>query len=1086
MNNNINFYNCKYINSLDNNNTFNINYENNNFNSNNEIKNEFMYHESEFFDYDFFHDKENIKISNQYKDEKLQITSSELKILTKFDECKEMYERYKTKCEKVHFGNIIVNTLVWNCQRINLKLRRRDLKINFLKDVLNYNKIDIIYLIDVANFRQSTILNGYTKYDDGRNLLFVLNEIKDNFSVDRDNNIIVSDEINMIFTYLIPNSPNLKQIQKLRMYAAKGYKMFGDFNYDSNSKALNDIIKNFSGEDTLRCGLIGASPIKCISIDAPSDHYALLFITNEKVHHQFPLRLKQINVNETILDIKKVLKGDSNITLRPKVTIKQFKNKFNDSENLINKMLYEYVDNNVTMAYHRYNYLWKFTRKEPFLGTSVNDNIITTFAQHLKAQANKVYEDQIIINDKEICYFNLNSKILRTKSKALTYEYQELGTIANGVKEYCDFEIIIKKKKNVDDFNDYDIINNVLKIASQFKNHIRANTFFLVKNQKLENFNDVRMIIIIPTFIKIYELLIYDDVCKYIKNVIEKDGIYQFGGLSGGSCYDAIYTIRNKYIESESKALFVSDMTKGYDCVNLNMLKELFLQIDDRRIRYLLCNWLIMIKNLDYVMNNTVVKRSRGIGMGLSLSPSIFVFYCHKCYEGLSKDMFVQYIDDLTIIFPKEITANGAKDFIDNIIERFRKFDLIINKKKSIIVTKDSDFIEKFKDEFSIGTEDKFLGRELAINELGFLVGDDRFFSNKNLTIASFPNYHIEGIKKLILNGAILAKLRYRFMCWSTSSKFIRHRIFTSNFLIFKGKNKQFSYIQLILNMPNVFLFFVDAAEIDKFLNDIEKGKNEKMMDILFKNKLLTGIDIYDEAISKCKFTYKRYNAERLRNGVIFMTNIFEEIKKKVIEIYKKKKQEEERIEVYPNIESIINTKLYSNFRIIQNIVWKHNFISKNKTVFMLNFFNSIREKINKYKSNLIENSDIIDLTILDINFKEINIPKNYEDEAVWTKFTNNACKSIWPIIADLCTIELNSKNTKNDKKKNNFKKIFKLLTAAEVIINNNTFQDMSVEIMECIFKIKLANIDPLLENIYNIVNNDNLAIADMNLSFDH
>lgn len=290
----------------------------------------------------------------------------------------------------------------------------------------------------------------------------------------------------------------------------------------------------------------------------------------------------------------------------------------------------------------------------------------------------------------------------------------------------------------------------------------------------------------------------------------------------------------------------------------------------------------------------------------------------------------------------------------------------------------------------------------------------------------------------------------------------------------------------MILNMPNVFLFFVDAAEVDKFLNDIENGKSEKMMDVLFKNKLLTGIDIYDEAISKCKFTYKRYNAERLRNGVIFMTKIFEEIKKKIIELYKKKKQEEERIEVYPDIEEIINTKLYSNFRIIQNIVWRHIFISKNKTVFILNFFNSIREKINNYKANLIANTDIMDLSILDINFKDISIPKNHENEAVWANFTNNACKNIWPVIADLHTIEMNSKNTKNDKKKNNFKKIFKLLTAAEVIINNNTFQDMSVEIMECIFKIKLANIDPLLENIYNIINNDNLAIADMNLTFDH
>lgn len=215
------------------------------------------------------------------------------------------------------------------------------------------------------------------------------------------------------------------------------------------------------------------------------------------------------------------------------------------------------------------------------------------------------------------------------------------------------------------------------------------------------------------------------------------------------------------------------------------------------------------------------------------------------------------------------------------------------------------------------------------------------------------------------------------------------------------------------------------------------------------------------------------------------MTNVFNEIKRKIVETYKKKKKEDERIDVYHNIENIINTKFYSNFRIIQNIVWQHNFISKNKTLFILNFFISIRDRIKNYKRNLMAKKDINDFNILNISFKEISIPKNYEDEEVWRKFTNNVSKDIWPIIDDLYTIEMNSSNTKNDTIKNNFKKIFKLLTAAEVIINNSTFQDMSVEIMECIFKIKLANIDPLLENIYNVINNDNLSMADMNLTFD-
>ena len=965
---------------------------------------------------------------------------------------------------------------------MNLRLGRRDIKINFLKDVLNNNKVDVIYLVDVENYIDSLFLNGYAKYQDNRNVLFVMNEIKENFIVDADHMIIKSPNIKWAFTYLTPNTDNLAQVKIIKDLIKENYNIYGDFNFESNYKYLDKAISVFNGEDTLRCGKIGTPPIKMISIDGPSDHYALLYISNEKVHHQFPLRIKEINVQETIKDVKKILNGEKEINLKPKITIKQFKNKYTNADNLLNKMMFDYIENNVQLAYRKYNYLWKYTKREPFLGTSVNDNIINTFADHLKADPRKVYEEQVIIDDNDICYVDLKNKILSTKSHALTHEYHELSSVAKGVREYIEREIEIKLNNSDNNMKDFKILNNVLRCCNSFREHIRANTFFLIKNQKLENYNDVRMILIIPTFIKIYELLIYNDVCEYVKNTINEGIIYQFGGLQGGSCYEAIYSIRNKYMEMSSKALFVSDMSKGYDCVNLEILKKIFLAIPDRRVKYMLCNWLIMIKNLDYVMNNKLVKRNRGIGMGLSLSPAIFVLYCHKALEGIDKRFLIQYIDDPTVLFPGSWTPIRAKQFINEIIDKFKKFDLIINKRKSKLISNDEGFIREFEDEFDVDNEDKFLGRELAINDAGYLVGDDRFFDNRSLTVASFPNYNIEGIKNLIINGAILAKLRYRFMCWSTSSKTIRHRIFSSNYVIFKGKNKNYSYVQLLMNIPNVFIFFVDAVEIDKFLNDYNNNDiNKELLVTMFKKKILTGIDVYDDAIAECSFEFKRWDENnKLRNGVMFMDSIFATIKEKVIERYKRIR-EEEGWKVYSNILEAADSRWYKNLKIIQNIIWCHSFMSKNKTMFVFVLFESIKEMIISYSKKLLNAEEIGNLEIHNIVFKDVVIPNNINDESAWKSYTIAYNQTLWPIIDKLMVIEYYSKRSKNDTIKNNYKKLFKILCSAEMITNNSTFNSFTVEIMQYIFKIKVANLDPMLDNLWNVINAniDNLMISD-------
>jgi len=469
----------------------------------------------------------------------------------------------------------------------------------------------------------------------------------------------------------------------------------------------------------------------------------------------------------------------------------------------------------------------------------------------------------------------------------------------------------------------------------------------------------------------------------------------------------------------------------------------------------------------------------------LSLSPAIFVLYCHQCYNGLDKRYFVQYIDDLSIIFPEVVDPDKAYTFIENLIERFANYGLIINKKKSVVVSNSKEYIDKFKNEFEITTEDKFLGRELAIDSNGWIVGDDRFFSCKGITIASFPNFNIEGIKNMIMNGAILAKLRYRFMCWATSSKLIKKKIFTSNYVVFKGKNKEFSYVQLLLALPNIFAFFIDAFEVKKLMEDIKRGINEVSMDILFKNKLMTDIDIYDKAITKAKFDYKIIDdVNVLNNGRIFMNKVFDIIKQGVISEYEEEKKLK-GIKTYNNIYEAAKSKYYKNFKLIQNIIWMHQYMSKNKTIFSL----EVVKLLDKILKNYIDmDNDTWDIykepDLNNIVFEDLILPNNYNDDETWNKFIRLECQTLWSTI-DLL-IKLDKKRSNNKKFNNIFKITFKILSVGEIILNNNTFNNMNIEIMEVLFRIKLVNLDSLLDNFFNLATNcdiENIIAYDPNFN---
>ena len=60
---------------------------------------------------------------------------------------------------------------------------------------------------------------------------------------------------------------------------------------------------------------------------------------------------------------------------------------------------------------------------------------------------------------------------------------------------------------------------------------LNAQTFFLQKNAKLKGCGDERVIIIVPTIIKMHKSFIFDECVDYISAIFNKKTLYQFGGV---------------------------------------------------------------------------------------------------------------------------------------------------------------------------------------------------------------------------------------------------------------------------------------------------------------------------------------------------------------------------------------------------------------------------------------------------------------------------------------------------------------------------------------------------------------------------
>ena len=178
----------------------------------------------------------------------------------------EYWCNFRKKCTKRLSGFLNIKIGAWNLQSLNLDINNRYLKIEYIRDTLINNKLDILFLIDVNNI-DSIILNGYVKYTDGRNILFVKDEILDKFEVS--NYILYNNNNKLAFVYLPPNNKDDILINNINILINNKYTVIGDLNFKSNKKLTS--IYHFTGEDSLQIRAMNPDFVRTFSIAASSD-----------------------------------------------------------------------------------------------------------------------------------------------------------------------------------------------------------------------------------------------------------------------------------------------------------------------------------------------------------------------------------------------------------------------------------------------------------------------------------------------------------------------------------------------------------------------------------------------------------------------------------------------------------------------------------------------------------------------------------------------------------------------------------------------------------------------------------------------
>ena len=832
---------------------------------------------------------------------------------------KELFDLYEInkRIGKIRVDQMMLNIVTWNLQTLNKDDNQFKKKKQFIFDVLTEVKPDIFFLIDVGKLGNELNFPNYIRFDDKRNFLYKSAVIQDNIMVEE--GIFYIPTLDLNFVYVRPNNEKKEIIEKVRNLLIKNCTVIGDLNLKSN-ETLRKICeaKQIMGEMTLQTVIVkdNLKNTKVELFNGLSDHKVLVLNIERRVTHTGWKKLEKIDEITTEDTIKEVFeKGKSNIklTLKPVVRIKSFDN----TKDIVNKIIDAIMSNDMAFQFKLYEKLWLAGKKEPFLGTWIPNSVVESLKKHYWHNDSKKYVD--------IPKVKINCDLLKPKSKS----FSNAGNADNFILNRID-NALFNIWTELEESNEKECaIKNFLESCNKVKENLAFETFFLKKSKdKLDSVNDIRIISIVPIWVKIWESLIYDTVVDYISNIINKEFKYQFGGVTKGSTFECIYQLQKIYDKTNSTGLLFIDITKGYDSVEWDILEQDIVKLENTDVRNLLLVWLALVRNCDARVNNGMICKSRGLGMGLSLAPVLFVFYVHNglIESKLGLDILIMYVDDLTIAINNKVELY---DKIKYMIDVFKKRGLYINPKKCAIISNDDSLIKLYQNmDIEIVSRQRYLGVNLRLTTTNNVVADSRIYKINKGNI-SIPRFVAIALKRRIYEGAIFAKIRFSCMMVALRNKVERERFWRNFMYIMKQDYWKLSYVQLILILGNWFRIFFDMKDLDIIKNEVDKipmmENRIAFANDYIKKRLQCGIKQIDDPLSSFVMDMDDPLLWNTSMNCLksLVNSIYIQFKKHIIKVWKIEK-EKEKVKINSNVLIWVENKLFRNFKVVQNIVLRH------------------------------------------------------------------------------------------------------------------------------------------------------------------
>ena len=782
---------------------------------------------------------------------------------------------------------------LWDCDK--------EFNMYFLLEIIQKFRPDLIYLCGTC-VHEYLIGNGYNLYKSKEGTLLIRNEIVEV--------PIINDmwfEIKSMNLIL----GNLNRIDNkiIKQWNENGVNFFGELNMEYKNQFNNNNYFNVTESKTL--GYIGKK-VEIKELLSPIQENMIIVKSVENVRCSIYLRLGRIKEDIGQKEIVKILNGNDikiNVSYKNSFCFKRFSSEIENEDYIINRLLF----NDIKYVYKKYNALWTGERREPFLGSNIPNSVIFSYKELLKHKINKryrkltvpLYVNSDLLNKQELEMIkSLKGKAglkwlkkqkfaINGHSKAINFELFQLKDITVGCRAWLERAFKAFRGNNKGKISFYQsVIRRMISNLNKQHNKLIAKSFFLMKNPKLENANDTRMIIITPIWIKLFEIFVYRDITVYANNKL-KDGAnrYQHGGRHGMSTYSAMVEIREKKIQLGGDGIVNLDISKGYESVDLD---KLYFIINDffqeSRIQWLALCWLRLVQNMDILVGDCVLKRTCGIPMGLMLSPLMFILYLDRALNNIDKEYLTVYLDDINILVfnDKSMGANDSINYVKRIESNLKRYNLNLNWRKVCLISDDTELKAKFKLNFpnmTVGSDGKFLGKELKFINGRIESNDEKLILNNQIrkiaVVRKFENNLF--IKKLIFNGGLDSKARFKANMFEIHDIKVKEKMYNMALDYFNSCFYRPSYYKIILLINNYFRNFCNFLQIKRWY-EYDNTFHPDEDDIIWNRRsmaiyswLKCGIKELDDGLDLLcdKFNVYYFNDIRIQNDAWNTYKIF-------------------------------------------------------------------------------------------------------------------------------------------------------------------------------------------------------------------